>query len=93
MSDLTSLQKIGEAECMVEYEYTKGERAVFRDCSSSGPGFASYVTVTRIEVNGEYIDADNFAPHVISRLEQVIFEESAEEQAEMDDFFTEREAA
>lgn len=90
MSELTSLQQIGEAKCLVEYEYTVGESAVRRDCSSTGPGCAPIVTVTRIEVNGEYIDADYFSPKVIARLEQTIFEEEAQEQADLEDFYREQ---
>lgn len=79
MSVLTSSQYIGEAEVLVEFCFSRAEKAQpDPDRGNPGPGCDASVEVTGICINGEFVDSRYFAAETISRLSQSILEEVLE---------------
>lgn len=83
MSDLTSLQKLGPAPILLEYEYDPGEPANNDvESRSAGPGTEASVVVTRALINDEWIDIEGLlSAAVVAEWEENILKEQQEDAA------------
>ncbi len=93
MSDLTSLQYIGDAECLIEYEYQRAERGMRdRYGLQMEPDYPASVTVLAVQVNGAWVDAENFSTKALGMLADKILEEVETDQADLREYYQEMRA-
>jgi len=78
MSEYTSLQSLGPAQVMVTYEYEPPDLPGVFGSRSDGPRTPAIVNIISVLVNGEEVDAEYFAEHVIEQWEESILEEMRE---------------
>jgi hypothetical protein len=67
---------LGDAEVLVEYEYTPGEPPVYNlDSPMCGPGCGPEVAILNVLINGEMCDAEDVIPeHVLDRWRDELIE-------------------